>query len=208
MFDTIWATLMSLLAVQEVYNWICKPLTLPDNLCCTLCFERALHIQYIRVKHWLPISSHTWVACLLKQTADETQAMSVVQHWGCRWRNAGVMEQWRTEIGHNCPISDGTVLLSDSSKVQLHDQTLSLSLWKRRPITRHYLFNRCFKLMHWVIAAAGYFFLLALLQLLQSESCENQEGAHPSSMLLIFQNQDRHIKLLLLIAILHTLLRG
>lgn len=95
MFDTIWATLMSLLAVQEVYNWICKPLTLPDNLCCTLCFERALHIQYIRVKHWLPISSHTWVACLLKQIADETEAMSVVQHWGCRWRNArdnGTME--------------------------------------------------------------------------------------------------------------------
>lgn len=36
MFDIIGVILMSLRAVREVTDWICKPLTLPDSLCQTL----------------------------------------------------------------------------------------------------------------------------------------------------------------------------
>ena len=43
MFVTIKVALMSPWACQEDYDWICKPLTLPDTLCQTKGFERALH---------------------------------------------------------------------------------------------------------------------------------------------------------------------
>lgn len=135
MFDTIWATLMSLFKRSvnpSHYQIICaEQYVLSRRYICSTkeCNILIAHKQSYLCR--LSLKAHRWWNRGDQCSSPLRMQMKECERW---WNNVR-----RTETGHNCPISDCTVLLSDSSKVQLRDQTLSLSLWKRgRPITRHH----------------------------------------------------------------------